>query len=271
VFGVLAGIVKAILVPGSNGFLVAGVLLGVGLLHVRRVERAARWWLVLLSVFYVLLATPVVSRWLERGTRDTAYPPIARAADAEGVTAVVVLGNGLVSYSFEGMAVESLTRRSAYNALEGARLYRLLHPKVVIASGGLADPQRHRRSEAEALRDTLVALGVPREAIVTETRSSNTAQQAQRLAPLLQDHPRFALVTTPIHMARSMALFEARGLHPVPAPSHIDYTTAAEHPLARFIPNGPSLRASELSMYEYLGLAYARSRGWLEPPADAPQ
>ena len=41
--------------------------------------------------------------------------------------------------------------------------------------------------------------------------------------------------------------------------------------MLRFVPSAGALRASELSMYEYLGMMYARSRGWLDPARDAPQ
>jgi uncharacterized SAM-binding protein YcdF (DUF218 family) len=270
VLSAVAIFVKTTLVPGSMGLLLVGVLAGVAGLYVSWLAKWARRWLVALCLLYLVLAMPVVSWRLERGTRP-AYAPIDSPADARGATAIVVLGNGIVSYEDSGMAVETLTRRTAYNAIEGARLYRLVHPAVVITSGGLADPTVHRRSEAEAVRDALISMGVPRTAITLETRSSNTAEQAQLVAPLLHGHPRFALVTTPIHMPRALALFRSRGLDPVPAPSRIDYTGELQRSPFRFVPMSNALRASELSMYEYLGIAYAKSRGWMNPPHDAPQ
>lgn len=269
-FSAVIDVIKSTLVPGSMGLLLIGVLAGVAGLYVPSLERWARRWLVALCLLYVVLAMPAMSWWLERGTRPT-FGPIDSPADARGATAIVVLGNGLVSYDYEGLTVESLTRRTAYNAIEGAHLYRLLHPAVVIASGGLADPGVHRRSEAEAVRDALISLGVPRGAIVIETRSSNTAAQARLVAPLLQGHARFALITSPIHMPRALALFRSQGLDPVPAPSRIDYTSRWQHSPLRFVPMSNALRASELSMYEYLGMAYAKSRGWMDAPTDAPQ
>jgi uncharacterized SAM-binding protein YcdF (DUF218 family) len=263
-----ADVVKLALIPGSVGLLVFGMLAGVVLLHVRTLERWGRRWLLTLCAVYIGLALPVVASWLEHGMRP-GHRPFA-PSDAPGVTAMVVLGNGTVSYEHYGLAVESLTRRTAYNAIEGARLYRLLQPELVVASGGFADPKVLRRSEAEALRDVLVSLGVPRDRIVIEPQSWNTASQAAHVAPLLRAHPRFALVTTPIHMARAMALFEHHGLRPVAAPSPIDYTTLEESTLLRFVPSANALRASELSMYEYLGLVYAQSRGWLTA-RDTPQ
>jgi uncharacterized SAM-binding protein YcdF (DUF218 family) len=155
--------------------------------------------------------------------------------------------------------------------MEGARLYRLLRPRLVVASGGQADPSVLRRSEAEALRDVLIGLGVPREVITVESGSWNTATQAANVAPLVREHARFALVTSPIHMSRAMALFEAEGLHPVAAPSQIQYAPRDQSALLRYVPSANALRASELSMYELLGVAYAQSRGWLDAGRDTPQ
>ncbi len=72
-------------------------------------------------------------------------------------------------------------------------------------------------------------------------------------------------------MPRAVALFRSRGLNPLPAPSHIDYTGRVRDSMLRFVPSANALRASELSMYEYLGMVYAKSRGWLDPARDAPQ
>jgi uncharacterized SAM-binding protein YcdF (DUF218 family) len=71
------------------------------------------------------------------------------------------------------------------------------------------------------------------------------------------------LVTTPIHMTRAKELFEARGMKVVPSPSRIGYSPAVSTGAVRFVPNASSLRASELSIYEYLALANGWARGWL--------
>jgi len=267
---IAADLVKLALIPGSMGLLVLGVLAGVVLLYVPALERWGRRWLVALCLLYLALAVPAVAARLENGTRPQ-YRPVASPGEAPGITAIVVLGNGIVSYAYEGLAVESLTRRTAYNAMEGARLYRLLRPRLVVASGGQADPSLLRRSEAEAVRDVLIGLGVPREVIAVESKSWNTATQAAQVAPLVRGHARFALVTSPIHMGRAMALFEAAGLHPVAAPSRIDYTPRNQPAIMWYVPSASALRASELSMYELFGMAYAQSRGWLDAARDAPQ
>lgn len=266
----LAGAIKTSFIPGSLGFLLAGVVAGVVLLYIRPIERWGRRWLLVLSLGYLALSLPVVARWLERGTRPTSYPAIDSAAKAGGATAIVLLGNGLATYELGDIKIEALPRRTAFNIMEGVRLYRLLHPALVVTSGGRPNPLVQPRSEAEAMRDALVALGVPAARIAMETESVNTHEQARRLKPILAKHPRFLLVTSPIHMGRALTFFETHGMRPIPAPSPLDYMPGPATVASQFTPSTGALRASEMSIYEYLGVAYGWTQGWLAA-RDAPQ
>jgi uncharacterized SAM-binding protein YcdF (DUF218 family) len=264
----LNGFVKAALVPGSVPFLLIGLAVGVALLHRPMRAHWGRRWLTALLIGYVALSLPAVSTALEEGLHPP-YAALASAAEARGATAIVVLGNGAVTYGTPGLALDMMTRRTAFNVLEGARLYRLLNAPVFV-SGGIPDGGVNRRSEADIMRDAFVALGVPADRLVLETRSGNTQEQAANLAPLLASHQRFVLVTTPLHLRRTLTLFEAKGLRPVPSPSAITYREPDTGRWGLFVPDRNALRGSELIMYEYLALAYGRSRGWLGA-RDTPQ
>jgi uncharacterized SAM-binding protein YcdF (DUF218 family) len=76
------------------------------------------------------------------------------------------------------------------------------------------------------------------------------------------------VVTTPIHMTRTLELFRSRGLRPIPSASAIDYMPEGSR-FDLLVPNASSLRASELAIYEYLATANGRARGWIAS-ADAP-
>ena len=100
----------------------------------------------------------------------------------------------------------------------------------VIVSGG--DPQRHGITEADNYAPDLASLGVPPDAIVKENRSFNTLQNARFVAAILakqrtvQAAPalkantiaaptQLVLITTAIHMRRSLLDFGRMGLHPI--------------------------------------------------------
>jgi uncharacterized SAM-binding protein YcdF (DUF218 family) len=266
---VAASIVKANLVPGSVSLLLFGAGLGVLLLYVPPLRRAGRIWLTALVATYWVLALPVFSDWMQRrGEREA--PRVLRPGDARGATAVVVLGNGAVTWNDGERYVPTLNRRSAYNALEGARLYALLGDPLVVASGGIVNPAAQRASEADLLGRELERLGVPAARIVREDRSTNTFEQAVNVRPLVAGHQAIVLVTTPIHMPRTLDLFEAQGMRAIPSSANITYRDPDAPRWRRLVPSASALRTTELMMYERLARTNAQLRGWLQA-ADAPQ
>jgi uncharacterized SAM-binding protein YcdF (DUF218 family) len=185
------------------------------------------------------------------------------AANARGARTVIVLGNGAVTYTDGESQLPALTRRTSFNVMEGARLYRLLGAPRLILTGGIVNPEVQKQSEAEQMAEAMRKLGVPADALALESNSRNTYEQSVRVAAMVPAGSTVVLVTTPIHMPRTRQLFEARGLRVIPSPSRIDYSPAPSSPALRFIPNASSLRASELAFYEYLAIVNGRARGWL--------
>lgn len=254
--------VKYSFVPGSVSFLLAGCAAGVLALYVPRLRGLGRAWLTLLLLGYAVLATPAAAILIERGL-GPAPTPIDTPADARGATAIVVLGAGAVTWGEGDLVVHQLSRRSVVNVLEGARLFRLLGRPPIIVSGGIVSGATLGRSEAEIMADTLVPLGVPRDRITVEPISHNTYEQSVRVQPLVAGHVRFVLVTTPVHLRRAMALFEARGLHPVAGPSDLGALHDRLTARGDYVPSATALRASELAIYEHLAIGNARLRSWL--------
>jgi uncharacterized SAM-binding protein YcdF (DUF218 family) len=147
--------------------------------------------------------------------------------------------------------------------MEAARLYTLLHPSLFVVSGGIVVPGSQLRSEAEAMADRLERLGVPRAGMTLDTRSVNTYEQSEWVRAHTRPGARVVVITTPIHMPRTLALFESRGLRPIPAPSAIDYLPGHTARWTLLVPSPSALRASELVMYEYLAEVNGWARGWL--------
>jgi uncharacterized SAM-binding protein YcdF (DUF218 family) len=61
-------------------------------------------------------------------------------------------------------------------------------------------------------------MGVPKDNMIIEEASKDTKDQARLIKPIVGTAP-FVLVTSAIHMPRSMALFEKLGMNPIPAPA----------------------------------------------------
>jgi uncharacterized SAM-binding protein YcdF (DUF218 family) len=262
VLSAAADVVKYSLIPGSLSFLLFALSTGAVLLWVPRLRGVGRAWLTFVAIAYLVLATPAGAVAVAR-VLGPDPPRIRSAVDARRADAIVVLGAGAVTWGHGDLALHELSRRSIVNALEGARLYRMLGDVPVIVSGGIVNSGSLERSEADLLADALAELGVPRARIAVERTSVNTYEQSVRVAPMLTGHERFVLVTTPVHLRRAMALFEARGLHPVPGPSDPGMLRDPDTSDRSLIPNLSALRESELTLYEALAVRNARARGWL--------
>jgi uncharacterized SAM-binding protein YcdF (DUF218 family) len=99
-------------------------------------------------------------------------------------------------------------------------LYREQMAPVVITLGGNAGVKDEGTSEGAAGRDYLLANGVPYGSIVAETRSTDTEQQAERLAEIARAHHlhRIIVVSDGTHLFRISEMCKAQGLEPYPSP-----------------------------------------------------
>jgi uncharacterized SAM-binding protein YcdF (DUF218 family) len=235
---------------------------GVALLYARpAIARWARRWLVATVVVYWILSCPVGAALLAR-TLTADYRQLETAADATGAQAVVLLSGGSRTIRAAGSQLPIVTSPSALRALETARVYRLLGDPLVIVSGGVTD-REGTLSEGDAIRAAVIALGVPTDRIIVESESTNTREEAVILKRLLAQRgiERFVIVTSPLHMGRSLATFAAEGLHPVPSASPL-YQDRTKTPFP-LTPNEVSLEIGNAVVYEWCARAYYWWRGWV--------
>jgi len=250
--------------PGSTSFLWIGLVLGCVLLFGGKVSK--KWGqglLAGLAVLYVVLATPITVGLLEKGL-DHGYGSIESVEGLEDIQAIVVLGGGSITYQARGEALNILSEQSSLRVLEGARLYHLLDQPGVIVSGGVSAEPGRITPESQALRDGLLMLGVPLQAIVLESEAGNTLDHPSRVQEILvrEDVTRFILVTSPAHMHRAMQIFQAAGMDPIPS-AGVWHSGELQDPTVGWKPNARSLYASQVALREYLALGYYRMQGWL--------
>ena len=138
---------------------------------------------------------------------------------------------------------------------------------MLLVSGG--DSQHHGMAEAAVYAPVLRRLGVPAQDLQLESRSMNTWQNAQFSRPLLQayDPQKLVLVSSAIHLRRSMLYFTHFGLRPVPV--HGDMVAA----MLTAWPRSSNLALCDDALHEYLGVAQYHvynALGWNAPPVLAP-
>ena len=227
--------------------LLAGMLAG-WLAWRGRHQRAMRWGLAALLWLWCW-STPWVSTNL-RGAMESAYPQLP-VAELPAAQAIVVLGGGIEVP--QGSDRPDLNQ-AADRMWHAARLYKAGKAPVLILSGGLAYAEG-TMSEAASMQTFLRDLGVPDAAMLLEERSVNTRENAQYTAKLMRERgmQSLLLVTSALHMPRSVRLFEAQGLKVIPAATDHEFRT---YPVWRsMLPDAQALDGS--------GRAFKEALAWL--------
>lgn len=155
---------------------------------------------------------------------------------------------------------------SADRLLQGFRLYRAgKAPLILISSGIVPIYGASTESEAEAARTILEEWGVPESAILVETKSQSTHENAVFSSRMLAARGihRGLLVTSASHMPRAYGCFRKAGIEVVPAPA--DFLTGWAPPglPLLLLPSADALYDSATALHEYLGLLAYRMRGWV--------
>ncbi len=157
--------------------------------------------------------------------------------------------------------------------LYAAKLYRDGKVQHILLSGGKIDwMDPSEDAQADEMASLLEMIGVPREALWLQGQSRNTAEDAAFSAEMLKEHgvTRILLVTSAMHMPRSVALFEKQGIEVIPAPT--DYGVTQERwetfwkgsfggVLLNLLPNASSLNMTTNALKEYIGMAVNKIGG----------
>ncbi|MFA5960653.1 MAG: ElyC/SanA/YdcF family protein [Tatlockia sp.] len=208
--------------------------------------------LMMLSLFLLFSSGWPVAQ-LTRHLEDK-YPPVTQVNPA--IQWVVVLSGGQSMVS--NVPSNSLLYSASIKRLvEGTRLYRQLpHARLLLSGGGSA----FETPEAAHLSEVASWFAIDKKDIVLETKSLNTIGEVLAIKAILQDAP-FYLVTSAIHMPRAMKLCEAKGLHPIAAPTDFTFYWNDERFAKRYIPNAHNLFYLTIAMHEYLGRLWAKIQG----------
>ena len=244
---VLKQFLKALLLPPMPWLL---MLLAV-LIFWRR--SWARKLLLITFLFIFALHSGAVNYAL-RYPLESRHPPLLDPRKAGPYDAIVVLTSSMVPAS--GLIPFSTIDESMFRRLEEAwRLYRI-QPKPIIVSGGHVNPFTPDQDENRIAREYLIRWGVPANNVIGEDRSRDTFESAIEVEELLKKHgwKRYLLVTSAIHMPRSLLVFAPLAPEPIPAPGDFSLGEFDLTPLDLF-PNEQVARKIFVTVHEYLGLA----------------
>lgn len=205
-------------------------------------------------IFYLLSLSPValtLAKYLQY------YPALNDDTIARShAQAIVVLSGGRYAapeYDRD-VANEGELMRLEY----AAYLYRKTHLPILV-SGGYCGSKRS--SEAQVMADVLQReFQVPVKWI--ENQSEDTWQNAKYSIAILKAHglQKAFVVTTAVHIPRSVLAFQHFGFDVVAAPTRFFTLKNPKMNWMDLIPNGEALHCSKICLYEYFGLVWYKTR-----------
>ena len=205
-------------------------------------------------------SAPLASDWL-RGRLEGQHPP-TRAGALPSAEAAVVLGGGVSPP--RPPRIHPDLNDAADRVWHAARLYHAGKVPLVIASGGTQPWKRPDAREAPATNVLLQDWGVPGDAILLESNSANTYENATRTAELMDRRGLdcVLLVTSALHMPRALAVFRSAGIRAVPAPTDVQVGDR-NYTVLDVLPDAGALAGSTAAIREYVGYLVYDWRGWI--------
>ncbi|MFB2976627.1 YdcF family protein [Microseira sp. BLCC-F43] len=220
------------------------------------------------ALFVLLIASnAAVSRYLVRSLEWQHIP----RGELPQVAAIVVLGGGIKPKLPPRPWVDVSDRGD--RILHGAQLYRQGKAPWLVLSGGRIDWKDNNESESKDMAAIALAMGVPQSAILEEPTSLNTYQNAVNVGKILDDKKmqrRVLLITSAMHMPRSLLIFKRQGIDAIAAPTDFLVTEKDFKPLDSWqaiifnlLPDIENLDNTTSAIKEYVGIAIYRLKGWL--------
>ncbi len=179
--------------------------------------------------------------------------------------AVIVLSGGIhenVPMSFSSLNAAP-SEYGVVRLVEAVRLYRKIIDHgdscMIILTGGVFFGNIH--AESDVYKEWLISMGIPECDIVSENKSKTTYENALYVRPLVETHNAGSvfLVTSSLHMQRSVRVFKKFGMNVIPATC--DVRGEYRFSLLSLVPDAGVLNDTRMVMWEYIGMIFYALKG----------
>lgn len=239
-----------------------GCLMAVGVIWLLfRVQWRAAFWLGLpTALLCVLGSTPLAERLVERAELICATNTIASLPVAD---AVVALGGGHTTSRLDPLRFS--INEAGDRVLAAVEVVRRGKASTLVLGGTANPPPPPDRTAMAWTQDWLVAWKVVPGVITNLGTCGDTHDEALRCRQLQIEHGwrKVILVTSALHLPRSVAVFQQAGVEVIPLAA--DFQVAGiPQPPGRFSPFPRQQRFELLALYlhEQIGALYYRARRW---------
>jgi uncharacterized SAM-binding protein YcdF (DUF218 family) len=214
-------------------------------------------------VILLLSSNEVFSKWLVRSL-EWQYLPSGELPQAE---AIVVLGGGTRPRIAPRPWYE--VNEAGDRILYGSWLYKQGKAPLLVVTGGRAEWYGEGGNpESEDMAALAEAMGVPPSAIIQESQSFNTRDNAVNTQQILLKRGvnKILLVTSALHMPRAMEIFRKVGVESIAAPT--DFLSVQNEnskglaAVLDLLPTVEALKNTTNAIKEYIGLFMYQMVGW---------
>ncbi len=242
------------------------LLLIVALITLWQRPKWAAFPIILALIILLLGSSGWVSKSLIRSLEWQNLP----ASQLPNADAIVVLGGGIKPQIPPRPWVE--VSEAGDRILYGSLLYKQGKAPLLILSGGRVEWKGGGPPEAEDMAKIAMEMGVPNTAILQDTTSLNTYQNAVNVRQILasKNIRRILLVTSALHIPRSILIFQRQNIEVIPAPTDFlvseqdfEELNTLQGMLLNLLPDAANLQRTNQALKEYIGLIIYRLLGWL--------
>jgi len=125
--------------------------------------------------------------------------------------------------------------------------------KKIFISGGNGKLSSNKFKESETIKSFLINNNIPKKDILIESESKNTRENALFTAKLIRRNSKNLLITSAIHMKRSMLCFEKAGINVVAFPVDNTMTYSSKNIEHIILPKARVLEYWEEFIHEIIG------------------
>jgi uncharacterized SAM-binding protein YcdF (DUF218 family) len=207
----------------------------------------------LLTLFYWLCATPLGANFLLQQLEVQ-----EQLCESHPTAPIVVLGGGVEGAATSEeeilrLKLPTLRRVIAAHQYIGTKT-NPKNPKIIIFSGGFSAGSQNIIKEADLMHTFFQQLNTQNHTVLIENRSQNTYESAKEITALLASPTEpICVITSAWHMRRTLSVFMAAGLNPLPFSVDSRYLNV---PWYAVIPQFTPMEKSMLVIHEALGLLF---------------
>ncbi len=227
------------------------LLLGVYLLPKRRQAKRGQRLILISSLWFAVVTFTPLPYFLAQSLENR-FPRLVRIpSDVDGI---IILGGGFDRGIVATRGVPGY-HETIGRLIESVKLIKGdPHIPVYFTGGGVVIPGAP--AEAQLASEFFTAMGIAPERIIYEDRAKDTLENARHLAGHLKPNPqqKWVLVTSAIHMPRSVGLMRKVGFNVIPYP--VDYHTKGVVTWTQPLSLTLKLRAWRAAMHEWIAMFY---------------